>query len=740
MASKKTSQLPVATSVADNDSVIIVTGTTPTTKRALKSVLLDGLATVAGLATKADASALTNHTSNTSNPHNVTKAQVGLGNAENTPDAAKPVSTAQQAALNGRQFKTFMTVGSSDADYITDGSADQVQIQQAIDAAVISGGGVVFVKTGTYNISSPIVVKSGVWIRGAGMGSTVFAGTSSLNGAIMHSTGTSAETPIHDLILSDFKYDGSAMTSANNTSLKGITGEFWLRTLIQNVWCYNTPATGFGFDFMRESAFTNCVAELCGNYGGDPGFNGFGQGTGGWEEESIVYTNCYAVGNGNNGFLLEWLTNTFSSRNFQFVNCYASDNGRKGFRNSGSSGATFINCKAVNNTEHGFYTTRFSNRATEDTTIMGCDAYGNGKSGIFFELGTAESDRNTICIGNHSYQNGQWGIYMGGTRAQIKDNICWENNYSGIKYHVGQSDERVAADISGNTVYNNGRSPSGGDAHGIMVSCVTGPINGLKITTNTAYDDQATTTQKSGILVTGMAQHALISGNAVWGGNETGIWFGVNKTTPTLGLKIVNNVCYNNGKGGVGALGDGIRISATNSSGPIDGALVQGNTCYDSQSTKTQDYGIVLKDYIINAQVLNNDVRNNQTAPILDSPVVATLSNQYSNNKGWNPDEAYAQGSVTGATTFNRLNGSTIIATLTGNITVTLTAGKVAGDQLTLILTQDATGSRTVSWPSNFKKAGGSLVLSTAANAVDVITMRWDGTNWREVSRSMGLS
>jgi hypothetical protein len=43
---------------------------------------------------------LTSHTGNTGNPHGVTKSQVGLGNAENTADADKPVSTAQQAALD----------------------------------------------------------------------------------------------------------------------------------------------------------------------------------------------------------------------------------------------------------------------------------------------------------------------------------------------------------------------------------------------------------------------------------------------------------------------------------------------------------------------------------------------------------------------------------------------------------------------------------------------------------------
>ena len=44
--------------------------------------------------------ALSGHTTNVANPHAVTAAQVGLGSVDNTSDAGKPVSTAQQAALN----------------------------------------------------------------------------------------------------------------------------------------------------------------------------------------------------------------------------------------------------------------------------------------------------------------------------------------------------------------------------------------------------------------------------------------------------------------------------------------------------------------------------------------------------------------------------------------------------------------------------------------------------------------
>ncbi|MGI8483729.1 MAG: hypothetical protein ACR2OU_05655, partial [Thermomicrobiales bacterium] len=103
------------------------------------------------------------------------------------------------------------------------------------------------------------------------------------------------------------------------------------------------------------------------------------------------------------------------------------------------------------------------------------------------------------------------------------------------------------------------------------------------------------------------------------------------------------------------------------------------------------------------------------------------------------PNGFYAQGNVIGATTFKVRYGNLITATLTGNITVTLSAG-LKGDILVLKLTQDATGSRTVTWPANFKKAGGTLTLSTAASATDVITMRFDGTSWIEVSRALNIS
>lgn len=65
---------------------------------------LDGLKDQAGITSDIDAvqTNLETHINNKSNPHEVTKAQVGLSEVDNTSDANKPISTATQNALNSK--------------------------------------------------------------------------------------------------------------------------------------------------------------------------------------------------------------------------------------------------------------------------------------------------------------------------------------------------------------------------------------------------------------------------------------------------------------------------------------------------------------------------------------------------------------------------------------------------------------------------------------------------------------
>ena len=52
------------------------------------------IATTAAVAGKASASTLATHVADTANPHGVTKAQVGLGNADNTSNATGMTASA----------------------------------------------------------------------------------------------------------------------------------------------------------------------------------------------------------------------------------------------------------------------------------------------------------------------------------------------------------------------------------------------------------------------------------------------------------------------------------------------------------------------------------------------------------------------------------------------------------------------------------------------------------------------
>jgi hypothetical protein len=79
-------------------------------------------------------SRLSAHEANTFNPHATTKAQVGLGNADNTSDANKPISTATQTALNAKE--PTITAGTTSQYYRGD------KTFQTLDKAAVGLGNV----------------------------------------------------------------------------------------------------------------------------------------------------------------------------------------------------------------------------------------------------------------------------------------------------------------------------------------------------------------------------------------------------------------------------------------------------------------------------------------------------------------------------------------------------------------------------------------------------------------------
>lgn len=97
--------------------------------------------------------------------------------------------------------------------------------------------------------------------------------------------------------------------------------------------------------------------------------------------------------------------------------------------------------------------------------------------------------------------------------------------------------------------------------------------------------------------------------------------------------------------------------------------------------------------------------------------------------------ETYFDAGNSGAAiTLNLANGNVQKLTLTANCTITLTSpASGAMRSLTLLVFQDATGSRTITWPGSVKWGNaGAPVLTTTASKMDIISLFTvdGGTNW----------
>lgn len=91
------------------------------------------------------------------------------------------------------------------------------------------------------------------------------------------------------------------------------------------------------------------------------------------------------------------------------------------------------------------------------------------------------------------------------------------------------------------------------------------------------------------------------------------------------------------------------------------------------------------------------------------------------------------QSSWTGAVTLTQSDSLVgyIKKQLTGNTTVTVSDGvSNKSYSCSLELQQDATGSRTIILKGCRTAYGVPLVLTTTANAIDIVRLEWNGTSW----------
>ena len=81
--------------------------------------------------------------------------------------------------------------------------------------------------------------------------------------------------------------------------------------------------------------------------------------------------------------------------------------------------------------------------------------------------------------------------------------------------------------------------------------------------------------------------------------------------------------------------------------------------------------------------------------------------------------------------------------TMAGNRTLSAPSGTTpaAGQFISLLIIQDGSGSRTITWNAAYEFTGDTApTLTTTAAKGDLFTFRYNGSKWLEIGRNLNLT
>lgn len=236
-------------------------------------------------------------------------------------------------------------------------------------AALNVAGNVVFVKSGSYTISSASTnVAGGCVSTGAGLILCGYATTRALTNTDTQPTLTygsisSATMFTGGCTVLNIVFDGNTQTSAKVSS----SSTYFIRCTFKNFTasstsgqtflnCYATTNSGtvfFGNAISCEANANTTTAFVIGNNGQGYAMNCIARSNSGASTEGFslqnnaLIINCVSYGNGRDGYRYTTAANTVSAT---FVNCIAETNSGRGYNCSSTGNAWMFNCGKYNNT------------------------------------------------------------------------------------------------------------------------------------------------------------------------------------------------------------------------------------------------------------------------------------------------------------------------------------------------------------------------------------------------------
>lgn len=168
-----------------------------------------------------------------------------------------------------------------------------------------------------------------------------------------------------------------------------------------------------------------------------------------------------------------------------------------------------------------------------------------------------------------------------------------------------------------------------------------------------------------------------------------------------------------------------IPSSANNLQVSIDGVVQAGNF---TVSGSTIDFGVAV------AGTSTNDFIFHYGTGLITTPADGTVTTA---------KIAFSEATLTdqATITWDAQTEDVCKVTLGGNRTLAAPTNGTAGQFISILVIQDGTGSRTLTWNAVYEfKDDTAPTLTTTASKGDVFVFRYNGTKWLEVGRNLNLT